>query len=135
MSGALPALRLRWLWWALGLGYLLFILAGSLAPLDVAKRAPGTDVTQHLLGYGIAAFWFAQLHRRWLIVAIALIAYGALIEVLQPVLSNRFFEWKDILANSTGVFFGLALAGTPMGQFVHWCDQFLSSRSKTLHKR
>ena len=51
------------------------------------------------------------MHGRWLSVALGLLAYGVLIEILQGLTSYRHAEWADLLADGLGILAGLALFG------------------------
>ena len=52
-----------------------------------------------------------------LAVLVALLLYGALIEVLQSLTSYRFAEWGDLLADAIGLLPGWATARL-VGKFV-----------------
>jgi len=41
---------------------------------------------------------------------IAAFAVGTSLEVLQPLVSGRFFDFRDVLANAAGIFLGTVLA-------------------------
>nr|WP_255505421.1 VanZ family protein [Alkalisalibacterium limincola] len=56
-------------------------------------------------------------------VAVALAAYGLLLEVAQHTLTTtRMFEWGDVLANTLGVVLGLGLAATPLARGLVWFE-------------
>lgn len=40
----------------------------------------------------------------------AAFAVGTALEVLQPLIAGRFFDWMDVLANAAGIFLGTVLA-------------------------
>ena len=90
----------------LAIGYL------SLAPLAELPEVPGSDKIHHLIAYSLLAF-FAIVPRTTsqAVVAalLAVIAYGALIEMLQPMV-NRYGEFNDFLANGVGAVLGGLLA-------------------------
>ena len=94
----------------LAIGYL------SLTPLQALPEIPGDDKLQHLIAYAVLAF-FATLSRQTsktvAAVLLAVIAYGGLIELIQPYV-NRYGEFNDFLAGAVGAFLGglLALGAT-----------------------
>jgi VanZ family protein len=99
-----------------------WILAGCLAVVFVTIMSliPGqqlpsigiSDKIEHLVAYGGTTLLFAISRMRWralLFTAAALAAWGAIIEVLQPILSNRTFDWFDMAANTFGLLLALTL--------------------------
>ena len=96
----------------LALGCVLAIGYLSLMPLVQLPDAPGNDKIHHLIAYGMLTF-FATLPRktRKTVVAalLAAIAYGGLIEVIQPYV-NRYGEVGDFLADAAGAVLGGLLA-------------------------
>ncbi|MCG8632229.1 MAG: VanZ family protein [Desulfobacterales bacterium] len=98
-------------WIGITLGILTAITALSLWPVDELPPVPGTDKTHHLIAY--AALMFPAALRkpdRWILLCLCFIAYGGLIELLQPYV-NRYGEWLDMAANTAGVVCGLIIAG------------------------
>ena len=90
----------------LAIGYL------SLTPLAQLPDVPGGDKFHHLVAYAMLAF-LATLSRRngreVLFMFSAVIAYGGLIEMIQPYV-NRYGEFNDFLANGAGAVLGALLA-------------------------
>lgn len=90
----------------LAIGYL------SLTPLAELPDVPGGDKFHHLVAYALLAF-LATLSRRnakeILTILLAVIAYGGLIETIQPYV-NRYGEFNDFLAGGTGAVLGVLLA-------------------------
>lgn len=71
---------------------------------------PGMDKLVHLLAFAALAAPLAWHHpRRWAVVALAALAYGGGIEILQPHV-GRTAEWADLLADGLGAFGGAWLA-------------------------
>ena len=103
----------------LAVGCLLAIGYLSLTPLAELPEIPGNDKFHHLVAYAMLAF-LATLPRRTataLVAALlAVIAYGGLIEVLQPYV-NRYGEFNDFLANAAGAILGGLLAHGVMRRF------------------
>lgn len=82
----------------------------SLSPLQTLPAAPGSDKLHHFIAY--AALCFPLLLKDAKLVRYVLpaaIAYGGLIELVQPSV-NRYGEWGDFMANAMGCFLGWALA-------------------------
>lgn len=105
--------------WLLGLvAYLGLIALASLLPPPRLPVDPGAyDKLWHGLGYALAGVGCVPLLRRWrayALAALALIAYGALIEVLQGLGGVRTADPWDALANGIGAVCGLLLALTPL---------------------
>lgn len=103
-----------WPWWlALGLAYVALILWASLTSLPVSTGLFGFDKVQHFLGYFLLSGWFCALFlRRWhLVILLAAVALGALMEFAQAAGGVRAFELFDIVANTLGAAFGFALIG------------------------
>ena len=96
----------------LAVGCLLVIGALSLAPLPELPDAPGNDKLHHLIAYALLAF-LALLPRNTrgaaLAALLAVIAYGGLIELVQPYV-NRYGEFGDFFANGVGAVLGGLLA-------------------------
>jgi len=108
MPGLLNIIRGCWV--VLTLATLAAITFLSLWPLAQLPSVPGTDKTHHLIAY--AALMFPAALRRpkhWLLIGLAFIAYSGAIELIQPYV-NRYGEWLDMLANSSGVVCGVLAA-------------------------
>ena len=97
-------------WFLLSLCILLIITTLSLWPLDNLPLVPGSDKTHHLIAYAALVFPTAlRKPNRWMWLVVFFILYSGLIELVQPYV-NRYGEWLDMLANTAGVFCGIALA-------------------------
>ncbi len=97
------------------LGVALVIALLSLLPADRLPDVGGNDKLHHLLAYaalGLLATLRRQDARAVLTTLLAITAYGAAIELLQP-LSGRFMEAGDLLANAIGAGLG-ALVARPL---------------------
>ncbi len=105
-----------------------FVLTVSLLPEKNLKgfTPPGGDKLHHFLAYGSMMAWFAQLyprHRLWY--ALGFVAMGVAIEFIQPILSGRYFEWYDALANTVGVILGWIAMRSPLARSIAWADRCL----------
>lgn len=83
----------------------------SLLPMPELVGENFNDLFLHFIAYGSVMWCFLQgypgLPSRKLMTG--LIIWGVLMEVGQSFTSYRFFEWLDMVANSTGVILGWAL--------------------------
>ena len=97
-------------WLALSLALLVIITTSSLWPLDNLLLVPGSDKLHHFIAYSALVFPVAlRQPQRWILVVIFFILCSGLIEIIQPFV-NRHGEWLDLLANTSGVLFGVLLA-------------------------
>jgi VanZ family protein len=115
------AARSAWLW---ALGTALLLLAPVPSFLRGLAGGPGGGPPLDKLAHVVL---FALVTRAWLratrppalaaavLVALAAVAYGGLLELLQPVVSTRGAEWGDLAADAVGAGLALAVArrGTP----------------------
>jgi VanZ family protein len=118
--------RYEKLWVSIGVAILIAILYFSLERNEKLPRVPGGDKLHHFIAYGILMAWWAQLIVvRRLRLALAFVALGVVIEYLQPIVSNRFFEAMDMVANSVGVAIGWLCMLTPLQHTLAWIDKKL----------
>ena len=83
----------------------------SLWPLEQLPSVPGTDKTHHLIAYAFLMFPTAlRKPKNWMLIGLFFIAYSGAVELIQPYV-NRYGEWLDMLANTTGVVCGALAAG------------------------
>jgi len=124
-SPAATTLGLRGLWYACGAGLLVVVAVLSLLPVpDVGVG----DKLSHLLTYAVLGGWFGLLVTRPAglgLVFAGLLAYGALIELLQGMTGYRYAEWGDLLANVIGLLLGLPLYFTPLRRLLYGVDRLL----------
>lgn len=124
----LPELRYRRLWFGVGV---LIALAVAVVCLVPGRKLPDvrvSDKMEHLLAFAMLAFWFGSIlvRRDFFWLAVALIAFGGLIELAQGAMRfGREADIKDLLADSIGVVLGLALALTPLGRWARWLESRL----------
>ena len=122
MPAADPTTTLPWwlsasarrLWQVLLVLLVLAVAWLALSPAPPPQADTGWDKANHALAFAVLAamaelaLW-PQPARRRLNVA-ALLAYGALIEVVQSRLPARSGEWSDLAADAVGIAIGLLLA-------------------------
>lgn len=120
--------------WLIG-GWLMVVLVFYLSLTPIPPQ-PFTfsfaDKFEHSFAYASLSLWFCQIYlQRNARVALVLwlVAMGVVIEILQGLSGYRYFEYADMLANSTGVFIGWFLAGTTLGRLFMWIE----SRAVTKH--
>jgi glycopeptide antibiotics resistance protein len=98
--------------WRVGgwLGIAITLVASLMPPL-LNETGGHTDKIIHLSGYALLMFWWAQLviRRRWRL-ALAVILFGASIELLQGLTPDRQPDLLDALANTCGVLLGWLIA-------------------------
>ena len=119
---------LRRVWWIAGFGWLSLIVALSVLPMP---ELPGPDVPfqdkwGHLLAYGFAAFWFAQLgtgNRHLITSGIGLVLLGLALEQIQSILPYRQADPLDLAADALGTLLGLGLALTRAGRWLTFLEQ------------
>jgi VanZ family protein len=92
---------------------LIGITVGSLIPAQsLGSTAAIPDWLRHGVGYGLLAFFAAVTFMRfplWLIFA-AVVGYGIVIEVLQPIVADRSQELSDVVSNTIGALIGVLIA-------------------------
>lgn len=97
----------RWVFWACAFA----ILVLSLAPPSTPMPTTGWDKSNHVLAFATLAFF---AHQAWpgriSLVMPSLLAYGALIEVLQSFTPDRYAEWSDLWADGLGLLIGEVFA-------------------------
>lgn len=97
-------------WKTLTLVFLTAITFLSLMPADVTPSAPGTDKVHHFIAYAMLMLPIAlRKPANWIIWGLFFILCSGAIELIQP-LVNRYAEWMDMLANSSGVVCGVIIA-------------------------
>ncbi len=86
----------------------------TLTPLSI-PGPPGGDKLHHLLAFGGLVLPGTALRPRWwAALAGFALAYGGLIEIVQPYV-GRFGEWSDFLADGLGALVGV-LAGKALAR-------------------
>jgi VanZ family protein len=101
--------------WRLLLALLLITISYlALSPAPPKTVDTGWDKLNHLSAFvalTVAASFSAKASlRHALLSAIALLAYGGLIEIVQTFLPPREGDWADLLADALGIALGMAVA-------------------------
>jgi VanZ family protein len=99
-----------------GIVLLMSALTGALLPdlpfIDLSRPFQMSDKGLHVLVFVFLAVWFSGQYARqsyWRI-GVGLIAFGALIELIQSMVSYRTAEWMDMYADGVGITIGLIIA-------------------------
>ncbi len=118
---------LRRVWLALGWLWVAAVFYLSLMPHPPEPVSfAGADKLEHGLTYAMLMLWFCQgcVERRARIrLFLALVAMGVGIEFLQGMSGYRYFEYADMLANTTGVLLGWGMAQTRMGYVLRMLER------------
>ena len=83
------------------------VLVLALMPAPPAKLSTGWDKANHLLAFGVMAWLGCKAFERHIFSLLCgLLAYGAVIEMLQSLTPNRSAEWQDWVADGVGILLG-----------------------------
>lgn len=116
-------------WQFAGIAFLMLALTAALLPEipfwpdDPAARFEFSDKLLHMIAFTFLAVWFSGQYARasyWRI-AVGLLAFGALIELIQGTVSYRSSEWLDLYADGIGIVVGLIIALLGLGG---WSERF-----------
>jgi hypothetical protein len=101
---------------------LLGVGVGSLLPGKQLPMVFVQDKLVHAASYCLLMIWFSGLYerRRHLLIAVLLAFFGAALDGMQALTTTRTFEVPDILANVSGIAFGLLLARILL---AGWCQR------------
>ena len=81
----------------------------SVVPVsELPPTASISDVLSHFIGYAVLGAFAIASGLRPLTAFLLLVAFGALLEVVQGASGYRFFEFKDIAMNALGLIAGIA---------------------------
>ncbi len=93
------------------------VLVLALMPAPPTVITTGWDKSNHLLAFGVMTWLGCKaFSQRGMPLLLGLLAYGALIEILQPYTPNRSAEWVDLLADCFGMALGWLLVWGNMGK-------------------
>lgn len=98
------------LWvWAFG-SVALVVLVLALMPPVPHMPTTGWDKANHLLAFAVLAWLGCHAYPQRLVTVLSgLLAYGALIEILQSFTAYRSADWHDLLADGMGLVLGWRL--------------------------
>ena len=128
---AIPDLKLRFLWLALGYGLVAMVVYLSLTdnPVDMGMSFPYEDKVYHALAYFTLMAWFAQIYHDKFqrnMIALVFVVMGFSLEYFQSFNPNRVSEAGDLLANVSGVFLGFLLALTQAKNIIMRIEKLFS---------
>lgn len=85
------------------------------------------DKVGHGLTYCLLTIWFCGVYprRRGPVIALGLFGLGLAMEGLQAMTRSRTPEFYDVIANSTGILVGLALARAGLDNWCVKVEKFL----------
>ncbi len=96
----------------------LSLLTVIIAIIYLSLKAPSggvnisvNDKIGHLLAYSTLTFNTGLLFskNKWTIMGILILLFSALLEFLQGFVPGREVDWKDLIANASGVIIGIVL--------------------------
>ena len=106
-------------WKSVTIFILLVIAFLSLYPLPKLPEFPGTDKTHHLAAYFLLALPSGlKKPNKWILFIFLFIIFGGVIEIIQPYV-NRYGEWLDFFANTTGVILGFFVGMVTKVKLLH----------------
>jgi VanZ family protein len=124
-------LRYRTFWTAGGIVLVLAILVISLIPYN-GPILPVTisDKALHALAFASLGVWFSAVVPKQREAAMfgLLLAYGALIEVLQYFTGYRSIEWGDFIADIGGLVLAWILITAGLNNWARWIEQLLGAK-------
>jgi VanZ family protein len=110
-------------------GWLLIIL---IVYLSLVPNPPtlvsfdNSDKFEHAFAYATVSFWLCQIYlavRSRIVVIVALIGLGVVLEYVQGWTGYRSFDVMDMLADSVGVLLGWLIALTPLGRLFAYIER------------
>lgn len=102
----------RWVWAFFACATVVLVLA--LTPSPPPMITTGWDKSNHLLAFAVMAWLGCKAFpQRLATILLSLLAYGALIEILQSFTTTRSAEWLDLFADSLGLLLGWVLSRLP----------------------
>ncbi len=122
-------LKRRVLWHSIGVAIVALVWYLSLTSAPIRVGLPFFDKATHMLAYLTQTLWYLQLYRKHskrVLIGLAFIAMGLVIEYIQSFHPMRYFDIADMLANTLGVVTAYLLSYTPVGRFLFWCEQCLN---------
>ena len=94
-----------WIW--AFVSCVLAVLVLALMPVPPPIPSTGWDKLNHLLAFAVMTWLGCKAFpQRLVITLLSLLAYGALIEILQSFTPIRSAEWFDLLADGLGILVG-----------------------------
>lgn len=127
----MSTLRYARAWYAIGMGLTLGVIVTGLLPPRDLPHLRISDKLQHVTAYLALALWFGGLlaPRRYLLLALALLALGGSIEIAQGLMGlGREADWYDFYADALGAALGLSLCMAGLRHWATWLEQWPKPR-------
>ena len=109
----------------LSIGWLMVLLACYFSltpnPPDFNIEFEYLDKVQHFISYFVLMTWFAQLYKTFqarLFYVLFFVSMGVILELLQGLGGVRFFEYSDMLANTSGVVLAWIITKTRLNNLL-----------------
>lgn len=116
-----------------GVLLLALVMVAALVPKlpfeELTAQFKLSDKFMHIAAFTFLAVWFAGQYEKksyWRI-AVGLMAFGILIELVQGTISYRTSEWLDLLGDAAGIAAGLIIAMLGAGGWSIWVEERLGS--------
>ncbi len=127
--------RLRWInkWLLIGWLLVFAVVILSLIPPVSADIIPlflltYKDKIAHFIAYFVLMGWFVQIyhdHSQRIYFAFGFLLLGITIEILQGLGGIRESDWRDVVANSSGIIFAYLLSKTSFANMLIWIEKKL----------
>ena len=115
------------LWKMLGGIFILAVITVCLIPMpDTSGGIPQLDKVFHFLSFGGLTAWFLMLYRgprTGLLIPLAVLALGLLIEALQGMTSYRSASGADAVADLLGIVLAAMFAVQPLSRSLQWVER------------
>lgn len=115
------------------MAYAMLAIVGVLSLIPAPEiDIEGSDKLMHFFTYFVLSAIFSTLvllNRSVLFIAVGLISYGGLLELLQSLTGYRFMEGFDMLANTVGVIAGLFIRATDIPEWFRKFEMKLFLKS------
>lgn len=121
-------LRFAWFWLAGGFALMAVVLGLTLAPVGQLLAATMlSDKAAHFISFLVMMLWFCGVVRFRLtpLVALGLVGFGVLIELLQSQLPYRSAEVADAVYDVGGIAAGWALAAAGLRHWAGLVERWL----------
>ena len=136
------ALKYQKRWQLAGGLLLLFVLLSAIMPalwfwddrVKLVSWLGHIDKWFHVLTFAFLTTWFSGQFssKNYWRIALALVAFGILIELCQRLVGYRYAEWSDVIANVIGIAAGLGLATAGLGgrsqKVENWIERRQAAR-------
>ncbi|MEL7539072.1 MAG: VanZ family protein [Pseudomonadota bacterium] len=127
----MTAAVIRWprLWVGLGLFLCVNVFIASMVPLNALSAFNIWDKAEHAVVFAALSVWFSALvpRRRYVWLALALLAFGVSIEVGQMLTVDRSPEIADVVADIVGISVGLVLAAAGARHWARWVESLTAA--------